>query len=176
MDTSRVFKEECSMHINDVQFTDEKDVDKLISKISVNYKECSKYDQYIDQDEEDEEEEENDNTKVQCPLQNLKARKNIKCDVKLKKNEITNSRSSTMNETKKGQNNGVMDNLKDFIFKKNMINDKKIKKMGKFDNINSNVKKKRIMESSEESDENTHSVKKIIDYVKKKKKQRKGVK
>ncbi|GAB68245.1 hypothetical protein PCYB_131190 [Plasmodium cynomolgi strain B] len=191
MDPSEMLKKASPLRINNVEFVGDKGIEELISNISVNYEECTKYDAYMAQDEEEEEEEveevEEDVGKTGDAgmggiFQNVKAgsRTNMTSVEKLGKNETANSNSRSNGKAHKGSNNDVINSLRDFIFKKKMINDGQSGKEANFGKpgrnvfTNLNVRKKRIMESSEESDENSHSVKKIIDYVKKKKKQRKG--
>ncbi|KJP88281.1 hypothetical protein AK88_02062 [Plasmodium fragile] len=176
-------KQGSPLNIHTVEFVGDKGVEELISKISVNYEECTKYDAYMTQDdaEEEEAEEEKEYVGVGGIFQHEKVsnRTNMASTEKLGKNKSANSNSRENGQAHKGSNNAVVDNLRDVIFKKKMTHDKqsgKEKGFGKpgrnvFTNLN--VRKKRIMESSEDSDENSHCVKKIIDYVKKKK-QRKG--
>ncbi|EUD65156.1 hypothetical protein C922_04442 [Plasmodium inui San Antonio 1] len=185
MGSPRMLKEPSRQGISNVEFMGDNRVEELISKISVNYEECTKYDAYMEQDDADEEEDEaqeKENTGVGELLLNVKAsrRTEMASSEKLGKDENANSNRSANGEAHKGCNNAVMDNLRDFIFKKKMIHDRRSGKEASFGKpgknvfTNLNVRKKRIMESSDESDENSHSVKKIIDYVKKKKKQGKG--
>ncbi|CAG9475338.1 conserved Plasmodium protein, unknown function [Plasmodium vivax] len=186
MGTPQMSKQASPMQMNNVEFVGDKGVEELLSKISANYEECTKYDAYMAQDDAEEEEDEEAGEKGHASMggsfQNVKAGRGTKMAnaEKLGKSERANSNSRANGETHKGSNNAVMDNLRDFIFKKKMTNDRQSGKAASFGKpgrnvfTNLNVRKKRIMESSEESDENCHSVKKIIDYVKKKKKQRKG--
>eukprot|EP00366_Plasmodium_knowlesi_P003040 XP_002260537.1 hypothetical protein, conserved in Plasmodium species [Plasmodium knowlesi strain H] len=162
-----------------IEFVGDKGVEELINKISENYEECTKYDAYMAQDEEAEEEVD-DNEKEYVGMggsfQNVKTcgRTKMASIEKLEKKETANSSSRADGKARKGCNNSAMDNIRDFIFKKKMSNNRNNGKDGNFGRTGRNVKKKRIMESSDDSDENSHSVKKIIDYVKKKKKNRKG--
>ncbi|ANQ06359.1 Uncharacterized protein PCOAH_00006600 [Plasmodium coatneyi] len=171
---------------SDLEFVGDKGVEELISKISANYEECTKYDAYMAHDEGDDDEEVDEAEKgydgVGGISPNAKTCRSTKMasTEKLQKKENANSNNRVDGKANKGCNKAVVDNLKNFIFKKKMSNDRNSGKESTFGKpsrnvfTNLNVKKKRIMESSDDSDENSHSVKKIIDYVKKKKKQRKG--
>ncbi|CRG95973.1 conserved Plasmodium protein, unknown function [Plasmodium gallinaceum] len=149
-----------------IEYVEGSDINELIKKIDINYKECEKYDIFIEENNIDEEKE---------SFNNLKFRKK-KNDIKNFETKNLNNNHDDKNEIKKG-----IDNIKNIIFQKK-INDKN-KKYVNFKKVNNknvltnlNVRKKRILESSDdESDENefSSSVKTIVDYVKKRKNQRK---
>ncbi|KEG01423.1 conserved Plasmodium protein, unknown function [Plasmodium vinckei vinckei] len=136
-----------------VEYLEEDDINKLIDTISVNYKECNKYDEYIEEELESElEDEEN----------------------------VISNKTSGKDNSKKEESKNPIDNIKDAIFQKKFENKQVTKNVQNskaktyhnknlFTNIN--VKKKRIKESSDESSDNDRlkSIKKISNNLKKKK-------
>ncbi|CRH03664.1 conserved Plasmodium protein, unknown function [Plasmodium relictum] len=146
----------------DIEYVEGGDIDDLIKKIDINYKECKKYDMYIEEENTEEEKESFNNFKI----------KENKYEVNSKMKNLKN-KNVDKNEIKKG-----IDNIKNIIVQKESFNDrnKKYINFKKANNKNAltnlNVRKKRILESSDESDQDEFmpSVRKIVDYVKKKKK------
>ncbi|CDU16899.1 conserved Plasmodium protein, unknown function [Plasmodium yoelii] len=136
-----------------LEYFEEDDINKLIDSISINYKECNKYDEYIE--EELESELENEETVVD------------------------NKEGSGKNDVKKEQAKNPIDNIKNAIFQKknenkhatknaNNLKSRPYHNKNLFTNIN--VKKKRIKESSDEFSDNDRlsSIKKISNIKKKK--------
>ncbi|CAD2099605.1 hypothetical protein YYG_03814 [Plasmodium vinckei petteri] len=136
-----------------IEYLEEDDINELIDHISINYKECNKYDEYIEEELESELEDEDN---------------------------VINNKTSGKDNPKKEQTKNPIDNIKDAIFQKKSENKQAIKNVQNlkpktyhnknlFTNIN--VKKKRIKESSDESSDNDRlqSIKKISNNLKKKK-------
>ncbi|KAI4835563.1 hypothetical protein MKS88_004774 [Plasmodium brasilianum] len=153
-----------------IEYVEGKDADELIKKIDNNYKECNKYDAYIEEEKEEEEEEEELDVIFQINEKN-KTQKNHKATI---------TKSSQNNNINKKETNLGIDNIKNIILKKKLAHNDKNKRCGNFQKgnnrnmfINLSVRKKRIVESSDESDENETSITKKVDYVKKRKNQRK---
>ncbi|SPJ11245.1 conserved Plasmodium protein, unknown function [Plasmodium sp. DRC-Itaito] len=155
------------------------DLDKLLKKISATYKECNKYDKYIEKDEEYIEDDNMGEGEI-----NDKKKKNSSNNY-YNKNEYSlnnnmNKYSYDNNKTMNVINNKRVETKKIDDIKNIIINEKKRKNSSKHgyikdknDNIfrHLNIKRKRIVQSSEESDENDKGTSKnsIIKYSKKKK-------
>ncbi|VTZ67634.1 conserved Plasmodium protein, unknown function [Plasmodium chabaudi chabaudi] len=137
----------------DVEYREEDGINELIDNISVNYKECNKYDEYIEEELESELEDEDN---------------------------VVSNKASEKDTAKKEETKNPIDNIKNVIFQKKSENKQATKnaqnlKPKTYHNknlfTNINVKKKRIKESSDESSDNDRlqSIKRISSNLKKKK-------
>ncbi|ETW35613.1 hypothetical protein PFTANZ_03667 [Plasmodium falciparum Tanzania (2000708)] len=156
------------------------DLDELLKKISATYKECNKYDKYIEKDEEyiedDDIEEEKINDKKKKNSSNNYYNKNeYPLNNNMNKYSYDNNKNLNVIKNKKVETFKKIDDIKNII-----INEKKRKNSSthghiknKNDNIlrHLNVRRKRIVQSSDESDEieKGTSKKSIIKYSKKRK-------
>ncbi|SBS86962.1 conserved Plasmodium protein, unknown function [Plasmodium ovale] len=161
-----------------IEYVEEKDISVLVSNIGENYSECNKYDAYIEKEREEEIDDDQNEKDARGEIRE-KGWKNEGDGLADKKMLGGNQFSC------KGKKNEV-DNIMNAIFKKkppsshdkhsdkkNWSNSPKGNNKNVFTNLR--VRKKRIMESSDESDENENvtTVKRIMDDVKKRRNKRK---
>ncbi|SBT78615.1 conserved Plasmodium protein, unknown function [Plasmodium ovale] len=161
-----------------IEYVEEKDISVLVSNIGENYSECNKYDAYIEKEREEEIEDDQNEKDARGEIREKgwKREGDALADKKMlggnqfsckgKKNEIDN----IMNAIFKKKSPSSHDKHSD---KKKLSNSQKLNNKNVFTNLR--VRKKRIMESSDESDENENvtSVKRIMDDVKKRRNKRK---